>query len=194
MKCGILLSLCLISCSLFSLPSTLCAQDLQEVVIPEVVHIDGHDSCGTCDSCNSCGRCGKKRRNRRDAEGLDPFFNCNCQGSYKFPVPPLYTYHWIGIYSQRQMTDYHSPWRFPPLRPYTKELNILPVAQNTSPSLFYQTRYSNTKDEMISRNSADYLLGRDSIQIRHLPPAAQTKAPLSQRISQHNLMEKYYQK
>ncbi len=47
--------------------------------------------------------------------------SCRCAGSYKFPVPPLYTYHWPGQYSQQLMTDYQSPWRFPPLRPYTDE-------------------------------------------------------------------------
>jgi hypothetical protein len=47
--------------------------------------------------------------------------NCSCNGSYKFPVPPLYTYHWPGMYSQQLMTDYQSPWRFPPLKPYTDE-------------------------------------------------------------------------
>src|SRR5581483_7394758 len=47
--------------------------------------------------------------------------NCNCNGSYKFPVPPLYTYQWPGRYSQQLMTDYQSPWRFPPLRPYVDE-------------------------------------------------------------------------
>lgn len=54
-------------------------------------------------------------------EGRDPWYNCGCNGSYKFPVPPLYTYHWPGMYSQRLMTDYHSPWRFPPIRPYVDE-------------------------------------------------------------------------
>jgi hypothetical protein len=49
------------------------------------------------------------------------FYNCDCNGSYKFPVPPLYTYHWPGMYSQQLMTDYHSPWRFPPLKPYVDE-------------------------------------------------------------------------
>jgi hypothetical protein len=48
-------------------------------------------------------------------------FNCGCNGSYKFPVPPLYTYHWPGMYSQELMTDYHYPWRFLPLKPYTDE-------------------------------------------------------------------------
>jgi len=54
-------------------------------------------------------------------EGRDPSFNCGCNGSYKYPVPPLYTYHWPGMYSQQLMTDYHSPWRFPPIRPYVDE-------------------------------------------------------------------------
>ncbi len=42
-------------------------------------------------------------------------FNCCCGGSYKFPVPPQYTYHWPGMYSQRYMSEYASPFRFPPL-------------------------------------------------------------------------------
>jgi hypothetical protein len=55
-------------------------------------------------------------------DGLQAGFNCGCNGSYKFPVPPLYTYHWPGMWQQSLMTDYHSPWRFPPLKPYTDEL------------------------------------------------------------------------
>jgi hypothetical protein len=72
------------------------------------------DAC--CDPCN-----GRRQRGPR-YEGLDPFFNCGCNGSYKFPVPPLYTYHWPGMYSAQLMTDYHSPWRFPPLKPYSDEV------------------------------------------------------------------------
>jgi hypothetical protein len=73
-----------------------------------------------CDPCNSCGHghtC--KHRQRRNEQA---YFNCGCQGSYKYPVPPLYTYHWPGMYSAQLMTDYHSPWRFPPLKPYTDEV------------------------------------------------------------------------
>jgi hypothetical protein len=55
-------------------------------------------------------------------EGMEAGFNCGCDGSYKYPVPPLYTYHWPGMWSAQLMTDYHSPWRFPPLKPYTDEL------------------------------------------------------------------------
>jgi hypothetical protein len=36
-------------------------------------------------------------------------------------VPPQYTYHWPGMYKQNLMTDYTSPWRFPPLKPYVDE-------------------------------------------------------------------------
>jgi hypothetical protein len=54
-------------------------------------------------------------------EGKDLYFNCGCNGSYKFPVPPLYTYFWPGLHSQQLMTDYHYPKRFPPLKPYTDE-------------------------------------------------------------------------
>ena len=53
--------------------------------------------------------------------GLDRHFNCGCQGSYKYPVPPLYTYHWPGLYSHQLMTEYHSPWRFPPIKRYSDE-------------------------------------------------------------------------
>ena len=55
-------------------------------------------------------------------EGMEAGFNCGCNGSYKYPVPPLYTYHWPGMWSAQLMTDYHSPWRFPPLKPYVDEL------------------------------------------------------------------------
>jgi hypothetical protein len=66
------------------------------------------------------GDCVWQRRPWR-YEGLEPCFNCGCGGSYKFPVPPLYTYHWPGMYSARWMTEYKSPWRYPPLRPYVDE-------------------------------------------------------------------------
>src|SRR5687768_4090793 len=59
--------------------------------------------------------CGGHFHKRKNMEGLDPSFNCGCQGSYNYPVPPQYTYHWPGtVYKQVLMTDYHSPWRFPP--------------------------------------------------------------------------------
>ena len=63
--------------------------------------------------CRHCGH--------HHLEGRDPSYNCGCNGSYKYPVPPLSTYHWPGMYSHQLMTDYHSPWRFPPIRPYVEE-------------------------------------------------------------------------
>lgn len=79
---------------------------------------------GACD-CEACRarRAGPLAR-RNAIEGKDLNYNCGCQGSYKFPVPPLYTYHWPGMYSQRLMTDYHSPWRFPPIKPFMDETKV----------------------------------------------------------------------
>jgi hypothetical protein len=78
----------------------------------------GYDPCA-CEECDCCRQgCFGHHRNRRNAE---LGFNCGCNGSYKYPVPPLYTYHWPGMYSAQLMTEYHSPWRFPPLKPYTDE-------------------------------------------------------------------------
>lgn len=84
---------------------------------------DGLCGNGDCDGCgNGCCRgCHKCCRGLSCIDGTDPYFNCGCSGSYKFPVPPLYTYHWPGMYSAVRMTDYHSPWRFPPIKPYTEE-------------------------------------------------------------------------
>ena len=82
------------------------------------------------DPCDPCGNgCrGILCRNRGSRyEGQEAGFNCGCNGSYKFPVPPLYTYHWPGMWQHNLMTDYHSPWRFPPLKPYTDELSELPI-------------------------------------------------------------------
>jgi hypothetical protein len=77
-------------------------------------------SCG-CDGCDDgCHSHGGLFQNRNQNRSVD-WGNCNCNGSYKFPVPPLYTYQWPGRYSQQLMTDYQSPWRFPPLRPYVDE-------------------------------------------------------------------------
>jgi len=76
---------------------------------PLLALIDKLDECKA--KCRGCCACNQESWN-----------NCNCNGSYKFPVPPLYTYHWPGLYSAELMTDYHSPWRFPPLKPYTDEL------------------------------------------------------------------------
>ena len=75
------------------------------------------ECCADDDCCDQCGR--GRNRDRRGARAGN--FSCGCNGSYKFPVPPLSTYHWPGMYSIQLMTDYQSPWRFPPLKPYTDE-------------------------------------------------------------------------
>lgn len=81
-------------------------------------------ACANCDPCgcgNGCGcglfghKCGCP------IDGLDRFANCGCNGSYNYPVPPLYTLHWPGMYKQVRMTDYHSPWRFPARKRYEEE-------------------------------------------------------------------------
>jgi hypothetical protein len=90
--------------------------------------VGGDLSCG----CKTCGHgCGWHRRPWR-YEGLDPCFNCGCNGSYKFPVPPLSTYHWPGMYSAQWMTEYRSPWRFPPLRAYTDETPASAAVERTA--------------------------------------------------------------
>jgi hypothetical protein len=68
-------------------------------------------------------------------DGLDRHFNCGCRGSYNYPVPPQYTYHWPGMYKQSRMTDYVSPWRFPPLRPYVDEVPVKAADELTRPKL-----------------------------------------------------------
>lgn len=74
----------------------------------------GCSECQTQGGCNQPGRpgCGCKCGAYLASMAQ---FNCACRGSYKFPVPPQYTYHWPGMYSQRTMTEYNSPWRFPAL-------------------------------------------------------------------------------
>jgi hypothetical protein len=89
------------------------------------------------DACDECGDpcCGHCRHHHWFGYGdrwADAGFNCGCNGSYKFPVPPLYTYHWPGMYQAVLMTDYHSPWRFPPLRPYVDEVPVPVLGKGSS--------------------------------------------------------------
>lgn len=85
--------------------------------------------CCECDPCGGYGGHGRGHKghghHHHVFEGQQAHFNCGCNGSYKFPVPPLYTYHWPGMWSQQLMTDYQSPWRFPAIKPYVDE--ALPV-------------------------------------------------------------------
>lgn len=100
--------------------------------------LNGRASCEQCEDQGCCksswgrGRgCGRLHQHHL-IEGRDPWFSCGCAGSYKFPVPPLYTYHWPGMYSMERMTDYRSPWRFPPLKPYADE-TIKPLGRAGTP-------------------------------------------------------------
>ncbi|NMC21740.1 MAG: hypothetical protein GYA33_15120 [Thermogutta sp.] len=70
-------------------------------------------SAEACPEC--CPVCGCPRHVHKDA--LIAGFNCGCRGSYKFPVPPRFTYHWPGMYAQQTMTGYWSPYRYPALKP-----------------------------------------------------------------------------
>jgi hypothetical protein len=97
----------------------------EEYVVPgstSVSIVDGNgqpvaqpqaDECD-CASAECCPRCGKICK-MKAYFGSFSCFNCNCKGSYKFPVPPQYTYHWPGMYSQQTMLEHVSPYRFPPL-------------------------------------------------------------------------------
>lgn len=67
--------------------------------------------CSDCATPPRCPHCGKYKAYRASFG----CFNCACRGSYKYPVPPQYTYFWPGMYSQPAMTAYASPYRFPPL-------------------------------------------------------------------------------
>lgn len=91
-----------------------------------------------------CPRCGWlcHRAGRIGAYGA---FNCSCSGSYNYPVPPLYTYHWPGMYKQGTMVEYRSPYRYPMLRVPSWELRqqgLLPPDQippaTEEPSPFFR--------------------------------------------------------
>jgi hypothetical protein len=73
---------------------------------------DCDTSLGTCTTCRPAGP--REKCAAKVAEY--GYFNCQCNGSYKFPVPPQYTYHWPGMYSQSSVLEYNSPHRYPPLK------------------------------------------------------------------------------
>jgi hypothetical protein len=132
------------------------------------------DYCNSCDPCGGHGLFGGDGHGHGHGnghfhkyyEGRSAHFNCGCNGSYKFPVPPLYTYHWPGMWSHQLMTDYHSPWRFPPLKPYVDE--PLPVEMGIEEATLHRIRpvslsqkeASVTTDEPRSFSSHVRQLGR----------------------------------
>ncbi len=91
--------------------------------IQKAAHGAGCSSCRHASKGAGCasGHCGPVCKHKQTYDGQDPWANCGCNGSYTYPVPPLYTYHWRGIAAQRLMTDYHSPWRFPAIKPFEDE-------------------------------------------------------------------------
>ena len=113
-----------------------CCDDQSEVMGIECECSDMSDCGSACGECG-CGICCKYRAHIASFG----YFNCSCRGSYKFPVPPQYTYHWPGMYSQRSVTEYTSPYRFPPLEApkfIPKEeakITAKPVIQNTFTNL-----------------------------------------------------------
>lgn len=76
----------------------------------------GDVRCPTC--CGPIHGAGMRACCHRYASYIASFgyFNCNCRGSYKFPVFPQYTYHWPGMYSQQTMTEHVGPYRYPGLK------------------------------------------------------------------------------
>lgn len=111
----------------------------------------GCQSEGDDGSCGDCGEgCGHGCR-RQCASQQESWYNCGCNGSYKFPVPPLYTYMWPGLYSQQLVTNYHSPWRFPPLKPYTNEA---PTGEPYESAASSQSAVRPVSAEVVRRRSA----------------------------------------
>ncbi len=86
------------------------------VSAPERMEADGSSGVGSLRPCFGCRGHGFARSCGCDC-GCGEDGNCACQGSYKYPVPSQYTYFWPGIYSQKTMTQYVSPWRYPDLNP-----------------------------------------------------------------------------
>lgn len=114
---GAWMCLCLLSTLVAAqegLPSS-SGESASGAAIEQVAPAGVEQPCPTC--CPCCAQCcprhqGCLARYMSSVGG----FNCSCRGSYKFPVPPQYTYHWPGLYSQQLMTSYQSPYRYPALR------------------------------------------------------------------------------
>lgn len=97
----------------------------------------------SCDcECDPAVGCATQSKCRTHLESFG-HFNCNCRGSYKFPVPPQYTYHWPGMYAQRTITEYQSPYRFPPLNLPPDMLNDAPPPGKASASVQRRAGASN---------------------------------------------------
>jgi len=82
----------------------------------QLIVAGGVQPCETCHPCYCPSCCGGHQGCLARYMSSIGGFNCACRGSYKFPVPPQYTYHWPGLYSQQAMTSYQSPYRYPLLK------------------------------------------------------------------------------
>jgi len=100
-------------------------------------------------------------------------FNCSCRGSYKFPVPPQYTYHWPGMYSQQAMTQYNSPYRFPPLGQ--------PPPEEAKPKADQEVGPPAQQGRFPIRQASQVEPARPKMPASHLP----TPESVSQKIKRH---------
>ena len=106
--------------------------------------------------------------------GAGTWFNCGCNGSYKFPVPPLYTYHWIGMFSHQLTTDYQSQRRFPAVRPFGD---------------------FNPSGESQRDRNRENLRTSDTDDVVHRPVSLniQTRTSKSNRLRMSNIMQQIYE-
>lgn len=132
-----------VTAGLLAWTSMILASDGCAVPLGPACHARGNVSgasrigSGISDPCG-CGHYGRRlcglfgHKCDPPIDGLSRFANCGCNGSYNYPVPPLYTYHWPGMYKKVGMTDYHSPRRYPPLKRY--EEDPLPAIEDQIPA------------------------------------------------------------
>lgn len=99
--------------------------DVQEGMAPIVHHVCGGGIGQNGYFCRPIIGCGH-------GCGCGDDGNCACHGSYKYPVPSQYTWFWPGIYSQRTMTQYISPWRYPDLNPIPEYWKLDPTEDRSS--------------------------------------------------------------
>lgn len=92
------------------------AESASAAPIVQSEYLGEEQPCEVCPSHCCCSHCGRHQGCLARYMSSIGGFNCSCRGSYKFPVPPQYTYHWPGVYSQQAMTIYQSPYRYPLLR------------------------------------------------------------------------------
>lgn len=128
-------------------------------------------ACGDCHGVIGRIKC-KLCKHHLTYEGQDPWANCGCNGSYNYPVPPQYTYHWRGMAKQHLMTDYVSPWRFPPIKPFQDEdtADVDLSKRRTTPAPLRQANQRDSQPNQISPTQA-----RPINALRHDAPTSEPK-------------------